>query len=189
MTTATAWGDDHFIAGEVALDFANTVYRRTPELGADLLNSAEALDTWLARTHLLPATDHPDSVDADPAGALEEARRLRAQFWTVFDAQNDGSTIPTEAFSRLLDTARNGIARITVNPDGSMTPLTVDGAFAILALHAITVVLNPPPQGVRACDRCGWFFIDSSRGHRRRWCSMKTCGNQAKAARYRSAHG
>nr|WP_255307967.1 CGNR zinc finger domain-containing protein [Streptomyces marincola] len=40
---------------------------------------------------------------------------------------------------------------------------------------------------MRACDRCGWFFIDSSRGRRRRWCSMKTCGNQAKAARYRSS--
>ncbi|WP_433493074.1 CGNR zinc finger domain-containing protein [Nocardia grenadensis] len=34
----------------------------------------------------------------------------------------------------------------------------------------------------------GWFFIGSSRGRRRRWCSMKTCGNQAKAARYRSSH-
>lgn len=30
MSTATAWSDDHFVAGDLALDFANTVYRRTP---------------------------------------------------------------------------------------------------------------------------------------------------------------
>ncbi|HEY9413327.1 MAG TPA: CGNR zinc finger domain-containing protein, partial [Pseudonocardia sp.] len=72
--------------------------------------------------------------------------------------------------------------------DGSMTPLAAEGVFTILALRAITLVLAPPPQGVRACDSCGWFFIDFSRSRRRRWCSMKTCGNQAKAARYRSTH-
>ena len=45
-----------------------------------------------------------------------------------------------------------------------------------------------PGADLFTCDLCGWLFIDSSRGRRRRWCSMKTCGNQAKAARYRSAH-
>ncbi|GAA4464534.1 ABATE domain-containing protein [Phytohabitans houttuyneae] len=37
------------------MDFANTVYRRWPELGADLFNNVEALTTWLARAGLLPA--------------------------------------------------------------------------------------------------------------------------------------
>nr|WP_260152271.1 CGNR zinc finger domain-containing protein [Hoyosella altamirensis] len=55
-------------------------------------------------------------------------------------------------------------------------------------MQGIRLVLSPPSQPVRACDRCGWFYLDTSRSRRRRWCSMKTCGNQAKAARYRSAH-
>lgn len=185
MTTATAWVDDHFIAGDVALDFANTVYRRTPELGADLLNTAEALTAWLARAHLLPVSNARD----DPADVLDEARGLRSQLWVVFDAQRAVQAIPGDAFARLLDVARHGIGSVTLNPDGSMTPATAHGALSVLALRATALVLNPPSQGVRACDRCGWFFIDSSRGRRRRWCSMKTCGNQAKAHRYRSAHG
>ncbi|WP_026876759.1 CGNR zinc finger domain-containing protein [Jiangella gansuensis] len=185
MSAATAWVDDHFIAGDVALDFANTVYRRTPELGADLLNTAEALTTWLARAHLLPESNE----HGDPADVLDEARGLRAQLWVVFDAQREGRAIPEDAFARLLDVARHGIGSVTLKPDGSMVPTTADGALSILALRATARVLNPPPQGVRVCDRCGWFFIDSSRGRRRRWCSMKTCGNQAKAHRYRSTHG
>ncbi|WP_129667734.1 CGNR zinc finger domain-containing protein [Phytoactinopolyspora endophytica] len=188
MTSATVWVDDHFIAGDIALDFANTVYRRTPELGADLLNNTEALISWLWRARLLPATDDLRSGFTDPDGALNEARQLRAQFWTVFDAQKDGRTIRTDALANLLGTARRGTGSLTVYSDGSTVPLTADGVFAVLALRGITLALNPPSQGVQACDRCGWFFIDTSRGRRRRWCSMKTCGNQSKAARYRATH-
>nr|WP_246221489.1 CGNR zinc finger domain-containing protein [Phytoactinopolyspora mesophila] len=50
------------------------------------------------------------------------------------------------------------------------------------------MALSPPAQPLRACHRCGWYFLDTSRGRRRRWCNMKICGNQAKAARYRSTH-
>lgn len=182
MTTATEWVDDHFIAGDVALDFANTVYRRRPELGADLFTDAEALGTWFERAHLLSA----GRVVSD--ASLAEARALRGLLWEIFDAQKDGRTIPADAVAGLLETDRRGIAHVAVSPDGSMNSPEADGALTILALRATTLVLNPPARGVRACDRCGWFFIDFSRGRRRRWCSMMTCGNQAKAARYRSAH-
>ena len=33
-------------------------------------------------------------------------------------------------------------------------------------------------------DICGWFFIDHSRNRSRRWCSMDSCGNRAKARRH-----
>lgn len=178
--TTTAWTDDHFIAGDAALDFANTVYRRRPELGTDLFTDAEAVGTWLERVHLLPAGSVVTEV------ALGKARALRALLWRIFDAQENGHTIPADAFSGLLDAAHRGSAHVAVRSDGSMTAPDVDGALTILALRAIALVLDPPPQGVRTCDRCGWFFIDSSRGRRRRWCSMKTCGNQAKATRYRA---
>ena len=40
---------------------------------------------------------------------------------------------------------------------------------------------------VRQCadDRgCGYLFVDTSRNRSRRWCSMKSCGNRAKAKRH-----
>lgn len=189
MSTATAWSDDHFIAGDVALDFANTVYRRTPEIGDDLLDSPSALTAWLHHAELLPALDDAgDRVDVSQA-ALREARGMREHFWMIFDAQKDGRELPADAVAGLLDTARRGIGGdVAVGPDGSATPLSAQGALPVLALHGIRLALSPLSRPVRSCDRCGWFFIDTSRGRRRRWCSMKTCGNQAKAARYRSAH-
>jgi predicted RNA-binding Zn ribbon-like protein len=189
---STAWSDDHFIAGDVALDFANTVYRRTPELGADLLDSVDALTAWLGRADLLArdgVDDASDNAFDDAEAALREARALRGLFWAIFDAQTHGRELPGDALAGLLDAARRGIdSDISLGADGSATPLTARGAFTVLALHGLKLALSPPPRPVRACDRCGWFFLDTSRGRRRRWCSMKTCGNQAKAARYRSTH-
>ena len=42
---------------------------------------------------------------------------------------------------------------------------------------------------VRVCeatgsDGCGWLFLDQTRNHSRRWCSMATCGNKHKARRH-----
>ncbi|MER9651090.1 CGNR zinc finger domain-containing protein [Mesorhizobium sp. M0199] len=35
------------------------------------------------------------------------------------------------------------------------------------------------------CPRCGWLFVDISRGGKRRWCNMRVCGNREKVARHR----
>lgn len=164
------------------LDFANTVYRRTPELGADLLGGADDLAGWFTHASLLP------SGTRVPEAALQEARELRTLCWAVFDAQRDGRRLPSAAVAGLLAAAQRGVDDAAVHPDGSAAAGTVAGVLTVLALRAIALVLRPNARPVRACDRCGWFFVDSSRGRRRRWCSMQTCGNQAKAARFRSAH-
>jgi predicted RNA-binding Zn ribbon-like protein len=37
----------------------------------------------------------------------------------------------------------------------------------------------------RADDgRCAWLFLDETRNHSRRWCSMAVCGNRMKARRH-----
>ena len=33
---------------------------------------------------------------------------------------------------------------------------------------------------------CGVYFVDTSKGHRRQWCSMGNCGNREKQRRWRS---
>jgi predicted RNA-binding Zn ribbon-like protein len=37
-----------------------------------------------------------------------------------------------------------------------------------------------------ANEDCRWVFEDTSRGGRRRWCDMTSCGNQAKVRRFRA---
>jgi predicted RNA-binding Zn ribbon-like protein len=47
--------------------------------------------------------------------------------------------------------------------------------------------MKDDPARVRMCeapDGCGWLFYDETRNGTRRWCSMKDCGNRAKARRH-----
>ncbi|MCK4450409.1 MAG: CGNR zinc finger domain-containing protein, partial [Anaerolineae bacterium] len=33
-------------------------------------------------------------------------------------------------------------------------------------------------------EGCDWLFVDASKNHSRRWCSMNMCGSRVKARRY-----
>ncbi|MBA2489459.1 MAG: CGNR zinc finger domain-containing protein [Chloroflexi bacterium] len=63
----------------------------------------------------------------------------------------------------------------------------VEGALARLAESIAREVSQGDPARLRICsnDDCRWVFHDPSPSGRRRWCDMSTCGNRAKAARYR----
>lgn len=67
------------------------------------------------------------------------------------------------------------------DPDGPLAALTP------IALSAVEVAGSADPGRLRDCDAedCTRWFVDTSKGGRRRWCSMARCGNRAKAARYR----
>jgi predicted RNA-binding Zn ribbon-like protein len=41
---------------------------------------------------------------------------------------------------------------------------------------------------IRACEgsACTILFLDRTKAHARRWCSMAICGNRAKVAAYRA---
>ena len=51
---------------------------------------------------------------------------------------------------------------------------------------AADLLVSPELKRVKQCadDACGWLFMDKSRNNSRRWCSMKDCGNRAKAHRH-----
>jgi predicted RNA-binding Zn ribbon-like protein len=52
---------------------------------------------------------------------------------------------------------------------------------------AASLLTSPEALAIRMCGgaECGWVFVDRSRGRRRRWCAMDTCGTVAKEARRR----
>ena len=64
----------------------------------------------------------------------------------------------------------------------------IDDALARLADPIVLELTSGQPERIRQCDSdtCRWFFYDTSRTQRRRWCDMATCGNRAKAARHRA---
>jgi predicted RNA-binding Zn ribbon-like protein len=61
-----------------------------------------------------------------------------------------------------------------------------DWLLAAIARSAAEILVEGPNAQLRTCANpaCGLFFSDTSRTHRRRWCSMAVCGNRHKVASF-----
>jgi predicted RNA-binding Zn ribbon-like protein len=60
-------------------------------------------------------------------------------------------------------------------------------ALGTIALDAARMLGTAERSRIRICasETCSARFFDRSPAGRRRWCSMRTCGNEAKARRHR----
>ncbi|MBW5422985.1 hypothetical protein GKQ77_15660 [Streptomyces sp. BG9H] len=59
---------------------------------------------------------------------------------------------------------------------------------ACVARDAVDLLTDPVARALlRQCegDNCPIVYLDTSRGHRRRWCSSEVCGNRERVARHR----
>lgn len=134
----------------------------------------------------------PDGLDLttlDPAAAFAIDRALRGARVTFHLIGPDPGPASRWASGPLAPTAGppwggRGMVRTCFEPEGPLAPLTP------IALSALDVVRGTDPARLRACaaDDCVRWFVDTSKGGRRRWCSMSRCGNRAKVARYRRRH-
>jgi predicted RNA-binding Zn ribbon-like protein len=58
--------------------------------------------------------------------------------------------------------------------------------LAPILWSAADLLAGPRRPRVRTCanPQCRWLFLDDSKAGTRRWCSMASCGNRAKAHRH-----
>ena len=186
----TPWQDAHFIGGHPVLDLTNTVFHRSnPVQDNELLKSPADVLSWCRSVGLFKTA--PPMADAAGRKLVADVHEVREHAWSVFNAVSRGEAVPTEDFGSLLERAGTGVrARHLSRIDATFEDWVADWkaagaiptALAMLAVHGLFTL---PPDRIRACGRCGWLFLDSSRGGRRRWCSMTTCGNREKASRHR----
>jgi predicted RNA-binding Zn ribbon-like protein len=126
--------------------------------------------------------------DDPDLGDLREAARA------IFDAHVAGRATTRELapLNRLIDQhlaarytlvaaqGRVGSARMSIAPDAAALRRS-DICLALIELFAGAKAARIKRCGNATCDR---FFLDESKSGTRTWCSMKTCGNRMKAARY-----
>jgi predicted RNA-binding Zn ribbon-like protein len=80
-------------------------------------------------------------------------------------------------------------ARLAVRFDRDGTArLEGDGLIASLLAIIARAQADGTWERMKACraEDCRWAFYDRSRNRSRAWCSMRECGNRAKARSYRA---
>ena len=188
----TIWTAEHFIGGNPAIDLTNTVFtRHMPTEDNDLLNAPQDVGNWLQFAGLATSAQaNAISGILDPE-FLENIRKLREASFLVFNALAGEKPPASDALGLLFALAAEGFAAHRLSPRATSTTPEIahfddpKGIAAFLAAISVEAFIVLPRQRLHACPRCGWLFVDTSRGGRRRWCSMQTCGNREKASRHR----
>ena len=174
-------------APHASLRFTNTALGR----GDDPIATPAALLRWLG-----DAVEGPDVTPPEARRLHDEAMRLREAFASALRAVRDRRSIPDPALSVIERSLAAGRWRRTIASPGpelrlELVPLPGRDPLARrapLAADLIDVLAAADPGRLRTCAdaACGRWFLDTSRGGQRRWCSMATCGNRAKAERWRA---
>jgi predicted RNA-binding Zn ribbon-like protein len=199
-----------FIADDLALDFLNSVAAPSGR-EIEWLTDGGDLIAWLEQAHAVPTdiaahfrkTAGPPSLDAVAA----QGRELR-EWFRAFVRDHAGKPLRErdlreltplnallardQAFRQIeiagADTEETGEAgrplrwqaqRHWDSPKTLLLPIA-EAMGELVCAKDFTLV--------RKCGgpTCTLWFLDVSKAHARRWCSMAVCGNRAKAAAHRA---
>ena len=197
-THAHTFRPGDLVGGHIVLDLVNTVNARdgTP---VDWLEGFPSVLEWAALTahfdeSVLTELEHIDQADPGAGTrALGRLRELRETVYDVLAATIRNETAPEQGVRRLEAHWKDAVAlaRLTVSDRHARLELDVESSQLDyleheLALRAVDLLRTYPQARTRICAglKCGWLFIDRSKGGQRRWCDMATCGNAAKSRRH-----
>jgi hypothetical protein len=155
------------IGGRLALDFANTAdWSDEGQIVHEKIETLDDLRIWLDALKLTPATLPED---------VRQLHRFRADIRALL---RGGTNTAALAPAALIDPAMFGTGK---------TVATGQSLETLIAVSAMSILMDRREwERLKMCPAhdCGWLFIDETKNSRRRWCSMETCGNRAKATRH-----
>jgi predicted RNA-binding Zn ribbon-like protein len=189
------------IAGQLSLDFANSLGGHRGGVSEEHLRAYPDLVRWGQQTHLLSddraawlsreAQEHPGEASA----AFTRALTLREALYRVFAAvAKDAQPAPTDlALLNAELTAALADGHIVTSADGFAWDWrderhSLAQVLGPIARSAADLLTSDERSLVRECASatCSWLFVDRTKNHRRRWCSPSACGNVAKVRSYRA---
>ncbi len=186
--------------GDLFVALANTL---TYERGSPVehLADADGLLAWLREQGLI--SDRARAAESQRLGLDEKAAARRLERFRFLRGllrgmaeRLSGGVRPTRVQIRQLNhVLRHGLHFHQLQLDAEEARYSVaqvgdrlDQARATIAGSFASFLADDDPSRLRVCanEGCREVFIDRSPTGRRRWCDMRTCGNQAKVARHRA---
>lgn len=200
MNEMTRAGEWDFESGWLPIDFANTTYWRGAAEPQEHLTSYEALLSWSQDAGLLGEEEarallaEAERRPKEAAAALQDAIHLREVIYRMLSALAHEREPEPEDVERLNRAIAEALAKTRIEAsDGGFAWgwEAGEGAFDRMlwpiARAMGDLLTSKAVERVGECadeGGCCWLFYDTSRNHSRRWCSMESCGNRAKARRH-----
>jgi predicted RNA-binding Zn ribbon-like protein len=183
--------------GAACLDFVNTALEFDEPVERlhtynDLLIFTRRLS--LVDTNTLATLDQLAQEDPGQAErVLLKARQVRQSMLTIFEAVVKGkleevTDSDLKTFNEHINDAlvKRGFFRqadkLALNWECSQRELLQ--VVWIFSLSAYELLTTQDQKLIKQCGACAWFFLDTTKNHRRKWCDMQGCGTNEKARRY-----
>lgn len=142
-------------------------------------------DHWLCWLGKARVAAPPAVTEAD----LREMVELREHAYRIVRSRAASEPVPKDSLAVLNRFAMISPPPPQINEDGREIKRDVtqrpDEVLSIIARDLINLLAGPLHDRIRKCAEptCEFYFADSSRPGRRRWCT--SCGAAAASARYR----
>ncbi len=183
----------YWLGGRPSMDFVNTLRERWWRRVETLVTPAD-LVRWLERAELLEPTA-AGRAPASAAAQLRTAHELRESIDAALVAVIAGKPVPASALATIDGWLPAALVPERLTASGAGVPVLgpsppadpVRHALGALALDASRMLGTPERERLRICASatCSARFYDRSPAAGRVWCSMRGCGNVAKARRHR----
>lgn len=187
--TKNSAGQNFLILGDhPVLDFLNTEVRIDGEL-VDLLQTDEDVPRWLARAGWPVVGKIAEKYQREEF--LELARSLRGAIRSAVENRRAGE--PVSGMMNLFLYDAHSHLQLIPDDKGELhlerqrNSTTLKEVLGPLTESAAELLVNGDLSMIKHCENpeCVLWFYDRTRSHRRRWCSMATCGTRNKVAAYR----
>lgn len=188
-----------FDGGNACFDFINSGYDRNKGVITERLNFYDDLLTLVKRLALfddntLRGLEKKALTDENATKkALDSTRKIRTLLYRLFEsiAQQHSKKMELQLLKEanllfaealqfkvlMLDTHELQF-RFDAERAALMAPAW---QFVILAYELLE---TGDIQFIRQCAGCAWLFLDKTKNHRKKWCSMESCGNREKTKKY-----
>jgi predicted RNA-binding Zn ribbon-like protein len=189
---------------ELCLDFTDTVDWRTSNHATDKLQTYADLVNWSQRRGVVDEKESrmllrlSKREEATGERVLEKARVLREAIYRMFSAAAHRERADATDVRVLNGYLAHALAKMEVQITdtgyrlGWCTEEATERVLYPIAKSAADLLTSSDLAKVKECaneeEGCGSLFIDSSKSHSRRWCSMDSCGNKVKLRTYYARH-
>lgn len=188
--------DDYAADSALCLEFANTRSWRGKPNPSEELNSPNewlqwTLDHGAASEEVVAALRQKAAERPEEAlAAFDKAIGFRESLYNLLYAHSLQLDAPAKDRMAVQSVLQRALARLQLTQRAQGWDLEPDD-FALdwdaplfgPALSAAQLLTGEYATKVRSCGRpeCLWLFLDLTKNHSRKWCSMQTCGNVVKA--------
>jgi predicted RNA-binding Zn ribbon-like protein len=184
--------------GELCLAFTDTTEWRASDQQQESLTSYARLVSWSQRVGILTDAQadrllrEADGRPTEAGAVLERAILLRETAYRIFSTIAKGQPPGSSDLDRLNSALTEALVRLQVIPtvggfawDWKGGNKALDRMLWPVVRSAADLLTSARLDRVKECaGGCTWLFLDMSRNRSRRWCTMRVCGNRAKARRH-----